>query len=43
MRMAILQSVADYDTVLKIGLYVAIFVLEKLFLSGLDDKMSQVN
>ena len=38
-----MQSVADYDTVLTIGLYVASFVLEKLYLSGLDDKMSQVN
>ena len=32
LRMSILQSVAGYDTVTKIGLYVLAFVAEKLFL-----------
>eukprot|EP00438_Fugacium_kawagutii_P032770 Skav206039 [mRNA] locus=scaffold1314:510171:513430:- [translate_table: standard] len=31
--MSILQSIADYDTVLKIVLYVAIFIVEKLCLN----------
>ena len=30
LRMGVLQSIAEFDTLVKIGLYVLVFILEKL-------------